>query len=336
MSEDAWKEALPWQRRQWERLQARRRAGSLPHALLLAGPAGVGKTRFARRLAASLLCDEPEAAGDPCGRCRGCHLVQVGTHPDLVVVEPATGQGAILAEQVRALGGFVARTSHFDGPRVALIRAAERMNLHAANGLLKTLEEPPPGCVLVLVSAAPARLTATVRSRCQVLVFQLPARDEALGWLAPRLEAGADVPRWLDSAAGAPLEALEGARSDALARRERLLGLYTDVLRGGGDPVAVAETWCGEELARNLAWLVGWHEDMIRLKMSASPPRLQNPDLREALGRIAAGLGPRELFHRLDEARGLGRLVGTQVNPRLMMEAFLAGCHGRWRPNGQQ
>ena len=80
-------ERLPWHQSLWQQFQQRRSADRMPHALLLAGPAGLGKELFARRLARALLCDAPTATGEACGQCRSCRLFQAGTHPDYSVVQ---------------------------------------------------------------------------------------------------------------------------------------------------------------------------------------------------------------------------------------------------------
>jgi DNA polymerase III subunit delta' len=229
--------AFPWHRAALQRLLADR--SRLPHALLVHGPAGIGKTEFARALAAGALCESPKM-GLACEACASCHWLSQGNHPDYreIVPEAAMEEEGEVAEaeggkpekakslvikidQVRAIADFIALTTHRAGFRVLLAHPAEAMHPAAANSLLKTLEEPPPGTLIVLVSDRPARLLATIRSRCRLLALPLPPRAESLAWLA---EAGVPQPDVaLASAGGAPLLARDLAAPEEDELRRRLL-----------------------------------------------------------------------------------------------------------------
>lgn len=342
---------LPWHRDPWRRIQQRRAAGRLPHALLLSGPAGLGKGLFARRLARALLCERPDAGGEACGQCRSCRLFRAGSHPDYSMVQPeedykniendqpvgdAGGTGAkkkkskvIKIEQIRDLCAFLGYTAQYGGYKIALLEPADRLNVNAANSLLKTLEEPPGNSLLLLVTAQPARLPATVRSRCQKIGFDPPAMVAAVPWLAARVQPGLEPEILLEIAGGAPLAALAQADSEHWHRRRELFERYEQVLAGRVDPIRAAESWTRGDLAENLRWLIGWHTDLIRLKMNSEPPRLSNPDLRPALQRWADQQTPRALFERLDAAVQLHALcTTTQVNAPLLLEAFLGDAVG--------
>ncbi len=141
-------------------------AGRLPHAVLLAGPAAVGKTTLALDIAAALLCRDPASDRRPCGVCRGCRLVADGNHPDLHWLRPAGPGGQVGIAQVRALAMELGLLPVEGGARVAVVEAAHRLNEDAQNALLKTLEEPPAGVTLLLVVDDEERLLPTVRSRC--------------------------------------------------------------------------------------------------------------------------------------------------------------------------
>ncbi|MDQ2695734.1 MAG: DNA polymerase III subunit delta', partial [Pseudomonadota bacterium] len=220
---------LPWHQDPWARLWERHRAGRLPHALLCCGPAGLGKRRFAQRFAQALLCQSPDGDGAPCGRCRRCRLFAAGSHPDYLRLEPAEAGKSIAVDQVRRLGEFLGLTSHFGGFRPALLAPADSLNRNAANALLKTLEEPPAAGVLLLVTDAPSRLPATVRSRCQRLAFAPPDPAAALAWLAPQV-GGHDPAVLLALAGGSPLTALACSDAETLERRRALFAAFAGVL----------------------------------------------------------------------------------------------------------
>ena len=343
-------ESLPWHEPLWRQLQQRRAAGRLPHALLLAGPAGLGKLIFARRLAEALLCESPSVEGDACGQCRGCRLFRAGSHPDYSVVQPEEDQNSseddspaggagggkkkkskvIKIDQIRELCAFLGHTTQYGGYKIALLEPADQLNVNAANSLLKTLEEPPGACVLLLVAARPARLPATVRSRCQLIRFDRPPITLALPWLAARVGGGLVEPATLlDVAGGAPLAALRYADGDRWRRRRELAEGYDQILMGRLDPIQAAEQWTQGDLAENLCWLIGWHTDLIRLKMNPAPHCLSHPDLRPLLRRWATQPTPRVLFERLDAAVRLHTLcTAAQANAPLLLEAFLSEAAG--------
>ncbi|MCP5419600.1 MAG: DNA polymerase III subunit delta' [Gammaproteobacteria bacterium] len=319
-------EILPWQRGPWQGVQKRRAAGRLPHALLCSGVAGLGKLRFANTLAQSLLCSTPDGAGGPCGTCCGCRLFLAGTHPDFKRAEPDEPGKPIKVDSIRELCEFLAYTSQYNGYKIAVVAPADQMNANAANSLLKTLEEPSPNSLLLLVTAYPSRLLATVRSRCQTIAFHAPPRSEAVSWLVSQ-RAGQGNPELLLSLSdGAPLKALAYAEGGRLANRLTLLDNYQQLLNGHLDPILAAESWAKGDVAEQIQWLIGWHMDMIRLKIIVDPPRLLNPDLRSKLQTIAARHSVRTLYRRLDAAMRLSALSNTPINTQWMLETFLAGC----------
>lgn len=146
--------------------------GPAPHAVLLSGPGGVGKTTLALDLAAGLLCTADDPPSRPCRSCRGCRLVDHDAHPDLHRLTPSGPGGQIVigkAEDGTGVRGLISALSLLPlegGARVAIIEAAHQLNEDAQGALLKTLEEPPAGVTIVLCTDDEARLLETIRSRC--------------------------------------------------------------------------------------------------------------------------------------------------------------------------
>ena len=162
----------------FRRAIGRRRLAS---SFLFAGPAGIGKRSFALKLAQAMLCQErPEADLDPCETCPSCAMVLAGTHPDLDVVSKAADKSELPVatflgdREHRGREGMCHRIGlrPFMGKRkIAVIDDADFLNTESANCLLKTLEEPPPSSVLILIGTSPAKQLPTIRSRCQLVRF---------------------------------------------------------------------------------------------------------------------------------------------------------------------
>ncbi len=247
---------LPWQQKQWAQIAAAVAANRLPHALLLTGPDGIGLTEFALQLAGSLLCLGADGDARQCGQCRNCVLMRAGNHPDILRVNPEEPGKQIRVEEIRALLEFMHLSSHSGRHKVALIDPADAMNRNAANTLLKILEEPPSGSVLVLCCHQPGRLPITIRSRCQQLMFNGDFGAATQEWLAQRLELDAGTANLLlQRAAGVPFRAVALAELEALSKQDALLQDLCELRQTAANPVTLAQKWEAFGFPEVLAWL---------------------------------------------------------------------------------
>jgi len=156
-----------------ESLRANLRSGRFHHAFLFVGPEGVGKRTFARTLAQALLCERnPETMLEPCGHCPGCVQVAAGTHPDLLEVARPDERQELPIRVIRDLCAEFGLKPARGIRKVAIVDDVDDMNDEAANAFLKTLEEPPPGAVLILIGTSAELQLATIISRCQVIRFE--------------------------------------------------------------------------------------------------------------------------------------------------------------------
>lgn len=142
----------------------------LAHAYLFAGDKGTGKHEVALWLAKSLFCLNPLEDGQPCEHCNNCQRINEGNHPDVLVIEP-DGQN-IKVEQIRNLQAEFSRSGFESDQRIFILKEAEKMNISAANSLLKFLEEPSGKYLAILETSSIGRILPTIQSRCQLLHFQ--------------------------------------------------------------------------------------------------------------------------------------------------------------------
>ena len=233
----------PWLAPQIEQLRRARAASRYPTGLLIHDERGAGGEALARFAAQLALCREPDA---PCGRCRDCRLFGAAQHPDFIELHPIEDSKYIRVEQVRELSEQLVLTSHGGGATVALISPADSMNANAANALLKSLEEPRAGVTLILVSATPSRLPATILSRCLRLRVATPARAASVSWLE-RVKGPGPWATVLDVLGDAPFEALEADPAELSRLKAETDRSLSDALAGRMDIPGTAERWARAE-----------------------------------------------------------------------------------------
>ncbi len=312
----------PWQEANWQTLVRYIESERVPHALMIAGPDGVGKLRLAMCFANHLLCNGPKAADFRCGHCASCRLVDAGTHPDLIRIEPPEPGKPITIDRIRDLTDTLSLTAQYNQYRIVIIRPADRMNSAAGNAFLKTLEEPGSGTVMMLLTARPRDLPATIKSRCQRLNVRIPDPDLAKDWLEQRVrpeESGA----LLAMAAGAPLKALAMGVAGNLERRNSVFTWWCEIAGHQAEPVRIAEKLSPLPLREVLVWITGWTMDLIRLRMVPMVKLLGNPDLREVLQTEAKKLELQPLFRFYDGLIQIASMIDTPVNVQLQLESIL-------------
>lgn len=322
----------PWQSGSWGEL-GRYRA-QLPHALLIRGRDGTGAEALGRAFAESLLCESPAEAGFACGRCPACNWLAQGNHPDFRLLQPESlapepapdaedapaparrekKSDQIRIDQVRELQDFLAIGTHRAGLRVVLIHPAEAMNPNTQNALLKSLEEPPPGTVFVLVSSNVERLLPTVRSRCIAVDLPAPEPDAALAWL--KAQGVAEAADLLAATGGAPLAAVELA--EVAKFRDGFLAALRDPK---SDALDLADAAQGVPPAHLVAWMQRWCYDLLLARLGA--PGRYHPKYEKLIADSSRFTRASELaayLRTLAEARSLAQ---HPLNPRLFFEDLL-------------
>jgi DNA polymerase III subunit delta' len=272
-----------------------------------------------------VLCSKPGEA--PCGRCPACQRVAQEQHPDLSFVRPIEASTQIRIEQVRELAAELALTSHQGGYKVGVLSPADTMNRFAANALLKTLEEPPQGTLLILVATQPSRLPATILSRCQRVRIRAPERAEAVAWLEADRGPG-DWERVLSVLGMAPMAAAAADPAAVVEIAAEVRGGLEEALAGGGDPVATAERWARSELPLRLACVENWLTERIRGRAGVGAVFTEVRAGTHSRGH-AESLDLRQLFALLDAVRELKSSFDAPINRGLALESLLRSLSAR-------
>lgn len=298
------------------RLGAAIKNASLPHALIISGPAGSGKRTLARTVAAALLCERRGTEADlPCGRCETCRKVREGIFPDLHLIAPEEGKSMIPVARIREIRAEMSLSANEADHRVFIIHEADAMNAAAQNALLVSLEEPPEGVVILLLTDSEESLLTTVRSRCQIVRTELFDEDALCAFLendehftALRARDPARAAVLIESAHGCigrALALLDGSEmAGILSRRETIDTILRALGERGSaglyEAMRPLPTGKREELSEILALLGEALRDLILLKKDPGAPLLYYYD-RNAATEAADAVGIRRLF-RLSEA----------------------------------
>jgi DNA polymerase-3 subunit delta' len=292
-------------------LRAAFEADRMPHALLIHEAPGAGGEWLASWIARLLLRTERDQ------------------HPDWIGVHPVEDSRQIRIEQVRELGQELALTSHQGGYKVGVISPADVLNRFAANALLKTLEEPSPRTVLILVVTQPSRLPATILSRCQRIRIPAPQRAQAVAWLEQTRGKG-DWQAVLDIVGEAPMLAAQADAQTVVQIGAEVRRGLEEATAGASDPVATAERWVRAELPLRLRCFENWLTERIR-GQSESPAFLTEVGAVTYLQRPQTVLNIRELFELLDGVRDLVSALESPINRGLALETLLRRLASRGR-----
>lgn len=313
--------------------------GRLAHAYLFTGPPGVGKRLFAGELAKALLCENcPPRKLEACDRCADCIQAAAGTHPDFFAVGRPEESLELPIDLIRELCRSFALKSARGRGKVAILDDADDLSDEAANCFLKTLEEPPPRSVLILIGSSAERQLSTIVSRCQVARFRPLARPLVAGLLR---EQGVTDAKQLDRlvrlSGGSPGQALALADPSLWEFRGVLLKALSQPRI---DSVGLARQWARfvEEAGKDSALqrrrasltvrlLVEFLDDALRVAAGTNPRLAEAGDLRN-LEDLAKRLGPEKLLDWLDRCLEADAQIDRRVQLVLVLEA-LADALGR-------
>lgn len=334
-----------WQTKSFLQLTALRKR--LPHALLLYGQEGIGKTHLARYFAQSLLCENPTNDQYACASCAACLWFEQGSHPDFRLVcpdayieekesnqnnlteaettetveskkESKKASQEIKVAQIRMLADFVNIASHRSGLRIILLYPAQKLNLNAANALLKMLEEPPAHLLFLLVANNLENLLPTIRSRCQKINIPQPDQDLAITWLREQGVQPAEL--FLAEAGGAPLGAWQIAEQEGFGDEKKIF------FQGLSQPQQLNAILLTEKLYKLplpilTAWMQRWLYDLAIVKACGKSRYYKEQHAIQA--KISEHLNWDMLLNFFRDITKFSVIASHPLNPRVQLEAIL-------------
>jgi DNA polymerase-3 subunit delta' len=308
--------------------------GRLGQAYLFVGPDGVGKRLFALELAKALLCERPPEPLTACGRCPSCAQVEAGTHPDVFTLRTPEDKHELPVDEMREFCTQMAMKPTRGTRKVGIVEDADDFNEESANSFLKTLEEPPPGSLLILLATNLDRQLPTILSRCQVVRFS-PLRPDDLR--AILTDQGVTDPAQLDRlvrlAGGSAAQALMLNDESFWEVRQKLVEGLTSPRPNFG---ALAQTWqqfnadagkdnsAGQRLRASLVirFLLDALRQALRLSLGAEAAGLDPAD-EPRLRAFAERLGPERLVELIDRCVEADYHVERRVQLILVVESVL-------------
>ncbi|MBU0733438.1 MAG: DNA polymerase III subunit delta' [Proteobacteria bacterium] len=308
----------------------------LPHAYLFTGIPGIGKTRAARALTMALNCRAP-ADLDGCGSCPSCRQMLGGNFPDFIYIKP-DGQN-IKIEQIRDLNRRLSFAPVSAKHRVCVLQQAEAMTVEAANSFLKTLEEPPPGNILILNAVEPLDLLPTIVSRCQRVPFQPLPVQAMTDWLIKEKDIDSQTAIIVAKASGGSLgRALKMSEDVFLEkRREWVSGLLKLPRLSKGEALQMAVESTAKDkrggpdgsksgepgLLEMLAVWGYWYRDLLLMKAAGQTRLIMNVDFSDKLQILAKSSKIENLIDSLFAVDKAIKDLRRMRNSTLVMEHVL-------------
>jgi len=310
-----------WLKPHWESYFEQKQNDHLPHAFLLSGPVGIGKRTLAQSMLSAALCRDADVEQPACGVCQNCRLLEAGSHPDQLQLRPEADANQIKVDQIRELCRKATLTSSISQYQVFLIDPADQMNSNAANALLKTLEEPRAGTLIILIAESKNRLPITIMSRCRQVDIAIPDKQQSLQWIKQHTDAQQEqVDLAMAAAGGSPGQALSFLQNaDVIEDYKQTLREIKQLCHGRADPVALAKRWADEHVKRRLSWLGHslrqecWSRQGVACKAYGLTGQVETDSL----------------MHLCRQADSIRSLTRSTLKPELMLERmFIDWQHG--------
>jgi DNA polymerase-3 subunit delta' len=311
-------------------LRAGLRYGRTRQAYLITGTPSIGKTTFAQAFAAALNCTNSDVEARPCGECRSCRLMASGNHPDVMYSETDPTTGALKIETLRDVMRRLSLKPYDARYRIAIVGNFEKARGQAQDAILKTLEEPPPYAVLMLLANSTETTLATIQSRCQTVYLRPVASDVIQSTLMERFGSIEEKASLLARLCGGRIGwAISAAHDDAvLDQRSAALEMLENALtQSRRERFALADGLSKDKDKAPLKalldlWQTYWRD--LLLMSLGNPVKPVNIDRIEALERFSRVIDPDAIAKALKATQRAHNLIeNTNVNVRLLLEVLM-------------
>jgi DNA polymerase III subunit delta' len=276
-------------------------------------------------LAQAIHCTELES--DFCGGCGACRAVQKGNHADVRLLEPLSNKRDISIQQVRELEKALSLRSFSGRQKVAIIDPATLMNWPAQNALLKTLEEPPQSCVLILVASNAGGLLPTVRSRAFAFSFAPLPRQLIVSYLISKKGKTKEQAQFLAALAMGSLGTASKIETEKLIeKRFDWMNMLVSLTPGNyRAALNTAEALAGnrEETLKFLEWAGLWYRDLLNFRIAHAADKILNMDMLAQIEEHSARIEEDDLFSLLSKTGEASQLIQRNVNRRMVLEDLL-------------
>lgn len=306
--------------------------GRIRHAYLIVGTESIGKDRLARALAMALNCTHPDEVARPCGECRSCKLISSGNHPDIIYSELDPATAALKIEEIRSVCQRLALKPYEARYRVAIFRDFERARPQAQDALLKTLEEPPPQALLILLAPSTESLLPTITSRSQVIHLRPLPTETIQRALTDDKGLPPDQSELLARLSGGRIGwALRAAQDETiLEQRGGALDLLEQLLTlNRAQRFEIAEDLSKDKLALYPLlelWQTYWRDVLLLCQHPDHIPA--NTDRADSIRQLAASLSADEALKAMQATRTLFNNLTFNLNLRLALEVMLLDYPG--------
>ncbi len=299
--------------------------GQTRHAYLLHGPAGVGKRTLALAFAQAALCQRRQPGESAaCGECVSCHKVAHSNHPDLAVIEPEEGKRWLAVATIHEMQHLVSLAPAESEHRIFIIPEAERIQERTANTLLKTLEEPPEGVIILLLATDPDTLLPTILSRCQLIALRPLTAEQISQALRERWDVAPAAAERLAGLANGRLGWAVRAheRPEEQAERERLLERIMALIAAPPDErMRIAATFGADNAAARVTldqWISWWRD--VTLAANGAHGLMSSGAARREAERVGGAIGPERARSFLEALLAALASMDINANPRLTLE----------------
>ncbi|MEQ1559219.1 MAG: DNA polymerase III subunit delta' [Methyloglobulus sp.] len=326
------KHLAPWQHNDWLSLCRYIKQQRIPQALLISGTSGIGKQTLAQQFTNALLCENRQEDGFSCGHCHSCLLINARTHPDLIRIQPDEEKKTISIKQIRNMVTDTYLKPQFKTHRVIIINPADVMTTSAVNAFLKCLEEPTERTVFILITDKPNHLPATIISRCQKLMVNLPEKPILTAWLKEQgIDSNQEI--LIDLITNSILKMPQLANQQSLLKqRTDFFNDWISIAHHKNHPAIIAEKWHKMSEIDLINWLMSWQSDLIKFSFNVNSKHICNKDFSKTLQELSQQLDLKGLYGLYERLLTRRQQLGTQLNFQIMLEDIFAqwqGLNGR-------